>query len=150
MLALEIIEAQIQRQIAGIPDQQIIVVDADLRRCGGGVVAMRDGVDQSFAQRTERIFPNFLALRLAGDHQAYSQMALDKGKSAINLLGERAADFRIINDDSFAFETSGFDFRLWKKNLRRFAKEQDRGVGDLTVANQAQLVENRERRFALC
>ncbi len=67
MIAQKVRRCERRRQPAGVPDLQTIIVEAYLDGCGAQVLPVADRINNRFSHGIQRILPDNLPLRPAGN-----------------------------------------------------------------------------------
>ena len=135
-----------RRELARVPDLEAVGKHRDLDGGVGGVVAVRDGVDDGFADDIGRDLVAHGRLRALGAcADTAVQLGHDEVVRHVHLLEEVALEDAVEGDgpgDFSAMEVHAPNLGAREEPLRVAAEKQNGGLGGLAVKEQVEVCEN--------
>jgi hypothetical protein len=94
-----------------IEEQEVFIIPPDLGVPGIQMLAVTDGVGDSFAQSLQRVFPDDLPGRLTDKFKAGLKVLAEVTHRAFDLVKVSAIDLAVIHDESGRAEPPDFNDR---------------------------------------
>ncbi len=147
MLFSQPLHRPIGRQLAGIPQHDLVLVHANLDRCAAAVILVRNCVQNRFTQRDLRHRIRFHPLYALVRNQRLQILCVQGLHRLVHLREQIAVDLIVIQQIGIALEITDLHKRAGNETFRVRMKQQHGGPLQISTFRQMQLVDQRGIRL---